>query len=184
MSEFDEAEEVPAGDEMPDPERPRLRQRWQYKVRQNRLDMDDPTLLTRIARCAMEGLTKTAAAAVLGVGRDYLYEFFEKHPIALEAWKDGRALREVQVRQRLNIHALSDPATARFVAKHILPEFKEKKQPAPGVGDQPAAPAARLRREEAIRRVTELMAKLLPSPTTVAPSPSITPGRQVKASIR
>src|SRR5262245_5315779 len=80
----------------------------------------DERLLAQMQVIGGYKVSQEEAAALLGVSRDTLRLFWEKHPEYREHYEAGRTLRRVKVRRLLDMHAITDAGTARFLAKNEL----------------------------------------------------------------
>lgn len=135
---------------------------FQYKPRQQALDVDDEGLLEQLTKLGAQlSLTQGVAADILGVARSTFMKFLKEQPRAKDAWTMGRAMGKVDFAKTGFLHARSDPATWRFLAKQdrYLGMSDNPKLDKP-LGDAATASAKRMTREEATARILELSRKL------------------------
>jgi DNA-binding NtrC family response regulator len=135
---------------------------FQYKPRREVLEYSEQTLKQLFAMAAGDH-TKSETAALLGVSRQTLYTFFEKHPDALQAWNDGRLAGKASLRRLVHRTAMEDPATLRK-----LVEWRKIYKPVDDEGTQQADKIARkvVSKSEAVQRVLELLQKTELAKTT------------------
>lgn len=129
-----------------------------YKPRP-KLDVADETLLQRMHQCGMHNMTHYQAAAVLGVSRDRLEDFWKLHPEYREAFEAGKHMRGAKIRILGDRHMALDPSTWRFVAKN---ELGMSDDPSKARADEAAAGLMhqQMDRGEIDKRILELHAKL------------------------
>lgn len=118
------------------------------------------TLLEQMQTIATWGVSQEEAATALGCSKDTLRLFWLKHPEYQEAWEAGKEVRKIRLRRQLDMHAMSDPGTARFLAKNEL-----------GLSDDPSKARAdeaqaetlkgRMARDELDKRLAELHGKMI-----------------------
>ena len=132
---------------------------FKYKPRP-KLDPLDEALEGQMVQAGMLNLTQPAAAAMLGVGKSTLLDFWEANPRFREAYEQGKRLREVKLRAIGDRHMVGDPATWRFMAKN---ELGLSDDPSKAKADEATAGAIHqaMTRQEADKRILELKAKLI-----------------------
>lgn len=122
-------------------------------------------LLNQMVNLGGLNVSQPEAAAVLGVNVSTLQEFWVHNPEYREAYEAGKSIRKFKIRALIDMHAVEDAPTARFLAKNEL-----------GMSDDPSkaradeanagylAGKAKMSREEAERRINELRMKLIEVP--------------------
>jgi predicted DNA-binding protein (UPF0251 family) len=112
----------------------------------------------RFLAMGVKNLTHEEAAAILGVHRSTFEDFLAANEEHKDAFIRGKQLRKVRLREILDIHSRSDPATAWRLAKNEL-----------GLSDDPTKAKLdeaqtrilkRMDREEALGRIAELQKRL------------------------
>ncbi len=132
---------------------------FEYKPAR-KLDAADPNLAKRTHRCGMYNMNRSETARMLGVDRTYLARFWEQHPEFEEAWLAGKEIRTARMRMLGDRHAVTDPATWRFMAKN---ELGMSDDPSKARADEAAAGLIhqQIDRGEIDKRIMELQAKVL-----------------------
>ena len=131
---------------------------FRYKP-QAKLSVDDPTLWDRMVLAGSLRLTQATAAVLLGCSADTLQRFWKDCPEYREAYEAGKELDNVRTARLLRMHAVTDPGTARFLAKNYL-ELSD--DPSKAKADEATADALKsMSRQEAEGRILELKAKLV-----------------------
>lgn len=129
---------------------------FRYKARP-KLEPGDG-MLEQMVQLGMLRVNQHTAAAVLGCSADTLRSFWTAHPEYRDAYDAGQQLDNVRTSRLLRMHAVSDPATARFLAKNYL-ELSD--DPSKARLDEESTKALKSRTPEETRaRIQEILGKL------------------------
>lgn len=119
-------------------------------------------LRDQMVQLGMLDTTHIEAAATLGVSRSTLEAFWAANPDFEEAYLAGKQLDKVRTRKLVRMHAVSDPGTARFLAKNLVGMSDD---PSKAKLDETTAKALKaVSKQEALGRILELQRKLVGGP--------------------
>ena len=118
-------------------------------------------LLDQMQAIGQMNVSQGEAAALLGVSRTRLLDFWGDNPEYREHYDAGRELRKVRTRRILDMHMVTDPATARFMAKNEL-EMSDDPSKAKADEAQARSTEQNMTLTEAKQRLLELSAKFAP----------------------